>query len=226
MTNTEEDGVSKPWRDMQEGDGWRMYLGDCREVLPTLGACDLVLTDPPYNVGIDYGEHTNDRMTRDEFIAWAREWFTACRSKSKTVTIFGQARLPDYAVIEPWKWLLCWHKPAAMGRSPVGFCSWEPVAMWGDGSKAGMTDHFVAPIVVHDDVGHPCPKPVRAMRGVLDRFPDAATILDPFTGSGTTGVACIETGRKFVGIEIDEGYFRTACNRLRSATPCLFGAKT
>ena len=212
-----------PWRDRQDGDGWTMYLGDCREVLPTLSGIDAVVTDPPYNVGIDYGPMTNDKMTREQFIAWARQWFLPCRSLAKSVLIFGQARLPDYAMIEPWKWLLCWHKPAAMGRSPVGFNAWEPVALWGDGSNAGQPDLFVATIQPYGDDFHPCPKPVRAMRGVLDRFPECQSILDPFAGSGTTGVACIETGRKFVGIEIDPGYFRVACNRLRSATPCLFG---
>ena len=63
------------------------------------------------------------------------------------------------------------------------------------------------------------------MRYLIEKL-GAQTVLDPFAGSGTTGVACIETGRRFVGIEIDPDYFRVACNRLRSATPCLFGRTT
>ncbi len=63
---------------------------------------------------------------------------------------------------------------------------------------------------------------MQLMRDILN-FMDGKSVIDPFAGSGTTGVACIETGRRFVGIEIDENYFKVACNRLRSATPCLFG---
>lgn len=205
------------WREETIGDA-RLILGDCRVVLPTLGKVDAVVTDPPYNVGINYGEHVNDKMTRENFIIWASDWFKKCRTIARTILITGQGRLPDYAIIEPWIWLLAWHKPAAMGRSLVGFNAWEPIAVWGIGSNAGLPDLFVCPIVGQADTGdHPCPKPLGWAEGQIRRFPNAHTILDPFMGSGTTGVACAKLGRKFIGIEIEPKYFDIAVRRIEQA---------
>lgn len=195
-------------------DGQCIIWGDCREVLPELEPVDLVLTDPPYNVGIDYGSH-NDQMSEKEWQDWARPWFTWCRNNSKTLLITGQARLPYYALIEPWKWLLQWWKPAAMGRSPVGFCEWEPIAMWGNGHAGGLPDVIRAVIHPADKTGHPCPKPYYWAEGQLARFPKAATVLDPFLGSGTTLRACKDLGRRGIGVEIEERYCEIAAERLR-----------
>ena len=194
-----------------------LYNCDCREALPSLTGVDAVITDPPYNVGIDYGELTNDNKTLDEFVEWAKVWFYQCRGISKTVLINGQPRLPQYAIIEPWKWLIAWYKPAAMGRSPVGFCNWEPVAMWGKGSNAGV-DFIRAPIIPDDRLnGHPCPKPVGWAIGLISLFPKYNSILDPFMGSGTAGVAAVQMDRQFIGIEIDNKYFDIACKRIEDA---------
>jgi DNA modification methylase len=193
--------------------------------LPLLGPLDAIITDPPYNVGIKYGDNVNDKMSRDEFLAWAGDWFPKCRAAAKTVLVTGQGRLPDYAIIEPWKWLLAWHKPAAMGRSPVGFNAWEPIGLWGLGSNAGLPDWFVCPIVGQSDTGdHPCPKPLGWAEAQLRRFPNAKTICDPFTGSGTVGVVSVKLGRKFKGIEIEPKYFDIACRRISDALsrPDLF----
>lgn len=195
-----------------EEDGITIYCGDCREILPSLSPVDLVLTDPPYNVGIDYGEGTNDK--RDDFKEWMAPILLECL-RSKTVLLTpGQVRLADYSSIYPWKWLLCWWKPAAMGRSPVGFCNWEPVAMWGKGSTSGC-DFVRAPIVPDQALdGHPCPKPLEWAAGLISLFPDAKTILDPFMGSGTTLRAAKDLGRKAIGIEINERYCEIAAKRL------------
>ena len=64
---------------------------------------------------------------------------------------------------------------------------------------------------------HPTQKPIRVMEWCLGFLPNAATILDPFMGSGTTGVACVNLGRKFIGIELDEKYFDIACRRIEQA---------
>lgn len=202
-----------------EQDGITIYHGDCRDVLPHVTA-DVVITDPPYNVGLDYGQH-DDNMSTDEWLIWARNWFTACRKVSETVCITGQKMLPYYALIEPWKWLLAWHKPAAMGRSPVGFCNWEPIAMWGKGGRDGV-DVIRACIIPSDDLsGHPCPKPLGWATGIISLFPNADCILDPFMGSGTTLVAAKQLGRKAIGIEIEERYCEIAAKRLAQRE--LFG---
>lgn len=196
-----------------------LYNEDCLDVLKRLptASIDLVLTDPPYNVGIDYGDGHDDKMGRDEFRNWATVWFKECRRIAQTVLIVGQARLPDYAVIEPWDWLLMWWKPAAMGRSPVGFCNWEPVAMWGRGGRSGV-DVVRAPIIPDDKLnGHPCPKPLGWAIGFITLFPWARSVLDPFMGSGTTGVACARLGLRYTGIENNLTYFAIAEGRIMEA---------
>jgi len=202
---------------------WCVVTGDCLDVLRTIpaGSVDAVVTDPPYGVGFKYDSY-DDNTTREQFVTWARGWFVECRRVAQTVLITGQARLPDYAIIEPWKWLLAWQKPAAMGRSPVGFCNWEPIAMWGRGGRDGC-DWICCPIRPDPSLnGHPCPKPVGWGIGQLKLIDWAGVILDPFTGSGTTGVAAIKTGRRFIGIEIDEGYANIARRRIAEAANHLF----
>ena len=204
-----------------------IVCGDCVDVLNWIpkDSVGLIVADPPYNVGIEY-KHHDDKMALNDFIRWARDWFTSCRRIAKTVLITGQARLPQYAIIEPWKWLLAWWKPAAMGRSPCGFCNWEPIAMWGAGSTAGLPDVIRAPIIPRKDVGdHPCPKPLYWATGQLERFPKASIVLDPFSGSGTTCVAAKKLGRRWIGIDIDEGYCEMARNRLRDTERPLFPDK-
>ncbi len=194
-----------------------LYCGDCLEILPTLapGSVDAVVTDPPYGVGIEYGMH-NDKMTPDEWQEWAGKWLPECRRIAARVLVTGQGRLPQLARIEPWNWLLSWWKPAAMGRSPVGFNEWEPIALYGKGSNAGLPDVIRAPVIPQVDTGdHPCPKPVEWACGILTRFPNASLICDPFTGSGTTGVACVRLGRKFIGIELEPKYFAIAKRRIQ-----------
>ncbi len=196
--------------------GITIYHGDCREILPQLQPVDLVLTDPPYNVGVEYGTH-NDTMAMAEFVEWATVWFRQCRELSQTVLITGQARLPQYAVIEPWTWLLAWYKPAAMGRSPVGFNHFEPIGLWGKGSQAGLPDVIRAMIKPVNGYGggHPCPKPIEWAKGQLIRFPNAQIVLDPFAGSGTVLRAAKDDGRQAIGIEIEERYCEIAAERMR-----------
>jgi DNA modification methylase len=210
-------GVEPYYHDEQAGIA--IYHADCRELLPLIpeGSVDLVLTDPPYNVGVGYGNGTDDNRSRENFIAWIREWFPRCRTVAATVLVTGQGRLPDYAVVEPWSWLLAWWKPAAMGRGPCGFNNWEPIALWGKGSGGdGLTDVIYAPIIAAPELDkHPCPKPLEWAAGQLVRFPKAEVVVDPFLGSGTTLVACKVQGRRAIGIEIEEKYCSIAANRLR-----------
>ena len=203
--------MPKPYYETELG---KLYHGDCLEIMPMLEPVDLVLTDPPYNVGIKYGNDTNDSKTDTEWINWTKPRFDLMRKLASTVLIVGQARLPFYALIEPWKWLICWHKPAAMGRSPVGFCNWEPIAMWGKGCNTGV-DFIKAPIKPDKSLnGHPCPKPLRWATEVLHLFKHYMYILDPFLGSGTTAIACERLNRRWIGIEIEEKYCEIAAKRI------------
>jgi len=191
-----------------------LYLGDCRDILPTLGKVDAVVTDPPYGIGFQY---ENDKDDREGYEEKCREWFSLCRGMSNSVALSpGQQNVAMWATIEPWRHQLAWHKPNAIGRTAIGFCKWEPVLVWGDVGVA-RADIFRAPIIVDETAnGHPCPKPIQWAKEVIGYF-EAETILDPFMGSGTTGVAAVQMGRKFIGIEREPKYFDIACKRIEQA---------
>ena len=196
----------------------RLYCGDCLEVLPTLeaGSVDAVVTDPPYNVGLKYASTDDNRADYSE---WCRRWFIELRRVAFTVSITcGQSNIGVWAEIENPKWWLAWWKPAAMGRCVVGFNNWEPIALYGKMPR-GACDVIRATITPDPDLeGHPCPKPFEwAKKQVEMMVDDDGTMLDPFMGSGTTGVACVKTGRKFIGIELDRGYFDIAVKRIEKA---------
>jgi len=204
----------KPYFETKNG---KLYCGDNLKIMSEIPPVDLVITDPPYNVGIDYGETHNDKL--NDFISWMKPRFELMREKSKTVLFTtGQIRLPDYAQIEPWKWLLCWHKPAAMGRSPVGFCNFEPIAMWGKGCNNSV-DVIRAMITPDKTIDwHPCPKPLEWAMKLLAIFRHYETVLDPFAGSGTVPLACERWGKKWVGIEINPEYCKQIKRRILRET--------
>ena len=191
-----------------------LYLGDCRDVLPGLGPVDAVVTDPPYGIGFAYSSHDDKREGYED---WCREWFPMLKAISPSIAISpGQQNVCMWATIDPFRHQLAWRKPNAIGRTSIGFCKWEPVLIWGPVGKA-KSDVFTASILIDPSAeGHPCPKPVKWATEVIDYF-DAETILDPFMGSGTTGVAAVQMGRRFIGIERDPGYFDIACRRIEQA---------
>ena len=199
-----------------------IYQGDCGRLLPLCGKFDVCITDPPYNTGYDYGAEAEDNRTLDAWMDWMRPIFTAMREQASTTLIStGHWMLPRYAMMEPWRWLLCWWKPAAMGRSPVGFCNWEPVAMWGKAGKNAV-DVFKAGITPNGETGsHPCPKPLEWASGQLAMFPEAKTVVDPFMGSGTVLRAAKDRGLRAVGIEQNAEFCEIAARRMRQGVLAL-----
>ncbi len=192
---------------------------DAREVLPLLatGSVDLVLTDPPYNVGIFYGPSVDD--SRANYEGWCRDWFKDCQRLGDVVAVScGMANIGLWANICKPDWWIAWQKPAAMGRSFVGFNNWEPIALYGKPPKE-IVDTFVAPIVPDIAVeGHPCPKPLKwAKWQVANLSGEGDTILDPFMGSGTTLRAAKDLGRRAIGIEIEERYCEIAAKRMQQS---------
>jgi site-specific DNA-methyltransferase (adenine-specific)/modification methylase len=196
-----------------------LYRGDCLEVLKHLAedAADGVITDPPYNVDFGY-DATGDK--REDYPEWCEAWRAECERVSAgpvaiscgvaNVQMWNKAKVPD--------WMLCWWKPAAMGRCGVGFNNWEPVLLYGKSTGKAGADVVRAPIVATDKVDHPCPKPVDWAKGLMLRLvAEGGSILDPFMGSGTTGVAAVENGRRYIGIEISRKYFKLACRRIERA---------
>lgn len=201
-------------------EGVEVVLGDCREYLATLadGSVDAVVTDPPYNVGFAYmGDASGDR--KENYADWCEKWFSELRRVSPVVAIScGLANIGLWSSIEKPLWILSWHKPAAMGRCPVGFNNWEPVLVYGKLPRQ-ICDVFKAMILPDDSLeGHPCPKPIQWGMWQVENFTDDGdTVLDCFVGSGTVGVACARLGRKFIGIEQEPVYFDIACRRITAA---------
>ncbi len=206
-----------------------LRCGKAEDVLPTLadGSIDAVVTDPPYNVGLEYSGLIDD--SRGDYAEWCRTWFAELRRVcSGPISIsIGQSNLSLWARIAPPDWWLAWWKPAAMGRCPVGFNNWEPIALYGRPVKA-VCDVIRATIRPDKSLeGHPCPKPLEwAVKQIEMLTLPGQTVLDPFIGSGTVALACYQLGRCCVGIEQSPDYIAIAQRRLdaaRSATPLLTG---
>ena len=195
----------------------RLYLGDCLEVLPGLeaGSVDAVVTDPPYGVDFKYESH-ND--TSDGYSEWCQSWFAHLQAVCHSGPIAISCGMSN---ISQWKqptWVLAWYKPAAMGRCAVGFNNWEPILLYGKSMGSQGADVIRAQILPDANLeGHPCPKPVGWAIGIINRVAQKCrTVLDPFMGSGTTGVGCVRTGRKFIGIEKEERYFDISVRRIEA----------
>lgn len=197
----------------------RLILGDCREVLPLLPKVDAVVTDPPYGVGIDYNGLVDDEQIILDVVLPAIE---GCRLLSKRVVVTSgnknawlYPRPDDFGV---------WWNPAGTSTGKWGFqCVGTPILYYGKDPRTSRGASPSSPVSVgasaeQDGKPHPCPKPLSLMKWLLRKSSfEGETVLDPFMGSGTTLVACARMGRAGIGIEIDEGYFDIACERVRKA---------
>jgi site-specific DNA-methyltransferase (adenine-specific) len=197
-----------------------LYNGDCLEIMRGMpdASIDAVITDPPYNVDFTYSGYDDKRPDYQDWCSmWLSELVRVCNGP--VAISCGHPNVGMWYQIAKPTWLLCWWKPAAMGRSPVGFCNWDPVVLYGKPHRRNSVDVIRAPIKVLKDTGeHPCPKPIEWAGGLLDALTKPSmTVLDPFMGSGTTGVACVGRGRQFIGIEENLGYFQTARERIDNA---------
>lgn len=191
-----------------------LYLGNCLEVLPTLPRADAVITDPPY--GIRANENPVRGTWRPGTIeggAWDRERpskeaFDLMRAHAERVVIWGGNYFAD--LLPPSMGWLIWDKITrdfSLADCELAWTSMDKAARIFTRSRAA-DDKFKA---------HPTQKPVALMEWCLEQASLPETTVDPYMGSGTTGVACLNAGRKFVGIEIDESYFKLACERLENA---------
>lgn len=203
-----------------------LYLGDCREVLPTLGKVDAVVTDPPYGVGLKYGNY--DDSSVDNYKLLMRTIMGHQYKWPLTVITPGMKHsVWWYAEFTP-TWTIAWIKPNQCSASALGgFNAWEPILIWGRPTIRVGQDILIHSIETNQsDTGdHPCPKDIRGWTKLVKMITSPASIiLDPFMGSGTTGVACAKLGRKFIGIELEPKYFDIACRRIEAAyaQPDLF----
>jgi DNA modification methylase len=190
----------------------RLILGDCLEILPPLGKVDAVVTDPPYGIGMDgrkIGKAEYEKMTWDSKRPSGAVW-AAMNTQSRI--IWGGNYFADQ--LPPGgKWLV-WDKK----NDPTTFADCELAWTDLDGATRIFRWLWSGPYQQkREQRWHPTQKPLPLMEWCLTHVPDAKTILDPFMGSGTTGVACAKLGRKFIGIEIEPRYFDIACKRIDDA---------
>lgn len=197
-----------------EHGGITIYHGDCLDVLPTLEdkTFDLCLTDPPYNFGFDYGTH-DDSQDPAVYAEWCHRWFVEVRRTAQNVAIFpGHGNLPVWWDVTKPSAIGCWHKPGNPASSHIGWAEWEPWLYWG--KRVGGSSVVRAPVNKQRDTGdHPCPKPLQLMRAMLGKF-KPASVIDPFSGSGSTLRAAKDLGMRAVGIEIEERFCELTVRRL------------
>ncbi len=196
-----------------------LYLGDCMDILPTLDKVDAVITDPPYGIGEarannksrsclaeskDYGvSDWDDKPPSDDLI-------DLIRSKGKFQALFGG----NYFSLPPTSCWLVWDKLNGdndFADCELAWTNWPKAVRrlqwrWHGMIRQGNEERY-----------HPTQKPLEVMKWVIELCPKSETILDPFMGSGTTGVAAVQMGRKFIGIEREPKYFDIACKRIEDA---------
>lgn len=200
----------------------QLHCGDCLDILPTLGKVDAVVTDAPYGLGYDASRSTQQGIQRFGKIAGDDGPFD--------VTPF--LGFPD---------ILAWCRPQLTTGVPIGLGAWYA---WDKVTKNGLKvriaeceyawhkkatktrafRHLWSGAYRASEAGqkaiHPTQKPIALMRWCLELMglKPGSTILDPYMGSGTTGVAAVELGFNFVGIELDPQHFATAQRRISAAT--------
>jgi site-specific DNA-methyltransferase (adenine-specific) len=200
-------------------EGVTLYLGDCREILPTLGKVDAVVTDPPYGIGWRPRVTHQDQTWVDQIDFDIRSFLVGKRH----IIWGGQYFADKLPVSEGW---LTWCKRPTAGldfsNDDRSYATTE--LAWRDFGKAKFLTHvwdggMRAGAAENRTFCHPSQKPIEVMDWCVRQLPaDCVKILDPFMGSGTTGVAAVKLGRKFIGIEIEPKYFDIACRRIEEAT--------
>lgn len=201
----------------------RLILGDCRDVLPMLSGVDAVVTDPPYGIGKDGQKRTtggNGGRKAYDFKGWDIErpdpdLLIRIAGLTPVCVMWGGNYFAD--LLPPTgKWLV-WDKGQRINQSD-GELAWTSLP----GALRIFTLNRVE--LMTDGAQHPTQKPVRLMEWTLEQIKASGVVLDPFMGSGTTGVACVVRGCGFVGIERDADYFDIACRRIEEAyrQPRLF----
>ena len=198
----------------------QLYLGDCALILPTLPKVDAVITDPPYGIGEaagknasrgnlaaakDYGNDEWDNKPIDS------ELIDSLVGAGDTAIVFGGN---FYAMPAASCWLI-WDKENGSNDFADAELAWTNLPKAVRLIRYRWNGMLRANNEMRGD--HPTQKPIGVMRWCIEQAGNPQTILDPFMGSGTTGVAAVQMGRKFIGIEREEKYFSIACKRIEQA---------
>lgn len=197
-------------------EGVTLYLGDCRFILPTLEKVDAVVTDPPYGIAHlwkggfsekhGWGKAKDESITRNEWDdkPLSGEMLDLIIAAAKQHIIWGG----NYFDLPPSRCWFIWNKPErnfTLAEAELAWTNLDAVVRVFDCRRSDQGRE------------HPTQKPLDLMVWCVERLKTARLILDPFMGSGTTGVAAVKVGRKFTGIEIEPKYFDIACRRISEA---------
>ncbi len=194
-----------------------LYLGDCRDIVPGLPALDTIVSDPPYGMSFqsNHRSQQHERIANDDnedLLLWACS--LAPRHSSYLFCRWDNL----FSVPKP-KSLITWVKNNwSMGDLEHEHARQTEVALFYPGPehdfpKSRPTDVIRAPRTGNEH--HPTEKPVQLMRAMIEWT--RGVVVDPFMGSGTTGCAAVAMGREFIGVELHELYFETACARIEQA---------
>lgn len=196
-----------------------LYRGDCMEILPTLAPVDAVVTDPPFGVG-NFVQVTGRIMgrgtSRGKSVTWndappPPEFFRLIQEKSTHRIVWGAN---FFNCFEDRGGAIVWDKCQSMpnfSKADIASCThFQKTEI----VRIPWTNFTVTHLAQSD---HPCERPIGLYEWCINYLPKCESLLDPFMGSGTTGVACVRRGRKFIGIEIEQRYFDIACKRIEAA---------
>jgi len=195
-----------------------LYLGDCMDILPTLPKVDAVITDPPYGINVSTRVNFSEKQAWDAERPDLRPWLSVGRFHLFWGGQYFADKLPMSG-----GWLTWCKRPIDMDFSndnrsyamtELAWRDWGKAKfyaqVWDGGKRAGAAENR--------DFCHPSQKPVELMGWCLRQLPaDARSVVDPFMGSGTTGVAAAATGHAFIGIEREPAYFDIAVRRIEDA---------
>ncbi len=201
-------------------EGVTLHLGDCREILPTLGNVDAVVTDPPFGVG-NFVQTTGRLMGRGRGVGKAVEW----NEEPPAAEIFAMLRaMSKHRIIWGANFFNCFEDRG-------GAIVWLKGQKMPNFSKADIASctHFQKTEIVEipwtnftvthkAETDHPCERPVELYSWCIKYLPPCKSFLDPYMGSGSVGVAAVNMGKEFIGIERHEPYFDDACRRISKAT--------
>lgn len=218
----------------------KLYNDSCDNILPTLNLSNaIIVSDPPFNIGYHYDNY-DDNMSEDEYYKWIGNIFSLCPSavvhypESLYKLAFQMGKFPERVV----SWV--YNSNTAKQHRDIAFFGVKPnfnqvrqpyknpndkrikerIARGITGSK--LYDWWNINQVKNvskgkNGINHPCVMPLEVMKNIVGILPKDKVIVDPFMGSGTTGVACKELGYDFIGIELDENYFELAKDRINNA---------
>ena len=215
----------------------QLIWGDCLEEMKKIPIKNIIIvTDPPFNIGYKYNKY-NDKKPEEEYYKWLIQIMTILNCPFVLIhypeALYKFTEISHYIPQKVISWV--YNSNTQKQHRDIAFYGIKPNFAQIKQPYKNLNDKRIQKRIAEGKIGaklydwweinqvknvskekteHPCQMPLEVMRRIIGILPEEYIILDPFMGSGTTGVACKELGREFIGIEIDEKYFNIAIERL------------